>query len=264
MLTLTHAGLATVDQLFHYKTQSNAEADSDFPGSDYPWGLKAHNHAWIEQMGQFAAGQKIIEVGGGYSSLPAHIAETYHLEAWIGDDYGKGSQDGLWSRWGNPKDLPNKYPSVKYVFEPFGAFSPNYPKAYFDCIYSVSTLEHIPCSQRLSVFRNMNYCLKQGGIQLHTIDISTMTKSRCLAAACVEAVPLARRLSRLYSGIRGWINMIRRAGVKIRASIPNPIHLLDRDTLVEPPEIVYRFYPPNNTPKKYRPGASLLVVIEDL
>ncbi|NEO48875.1 MAG: hypothetical protein F6K55_34200 [Moorea sp. SIO4A3] len=112
-----------------------------FPGyTPYQWGIKAHNRPWIEEVCQFKKGQKIIEMGGAYSLLPKYLSEKYEVEAWIGNDFGKSTGDSLWSRWGDPEQLPNKYPSIKYVFEPFGNYSEKYPNQYFDYIFSVSTL----------------------------------------------------------------------------------------------------------------------------
>lgn len=266
MLMLTHATWATVDELFRYKSEGlNLD---DFPGyTPDQWGIKAHNRPWIEEAGQFAKGQKVIEVGGGYSLLPKYLAEKYELEAWIGDDFGMTSGEPIWSRWGNPLDLPSKYPSVKYVFEQFGTFSSKYPDAYFDRIFTVSTLEHLPYHHRFAVFKDMHRCLKPGGWQLHTIDIPTMSPNLTIMAALVDKIDkfsiLKKVTGKYISAIRSWFELIRASGVKIAVSIPNPIQLLDREIIVESPDVVYRFYPPNNAPKPYRPSASLCIIIQD-
>jgi hypothetical protein len=262
MLVLTYAALATVEELFLYK--SRGLKLEEFPGyTPDQWGIKAHNRPWIEDAGQFSVGEKIIEVGGAYSLLPKYLAERYCVEAWIGDDFGMDSDNEIWSRWGDPQQLPKKYPSVKYVFEPFGTFSTKYPERYFDCIYSVSTLEHIPRQHRLGVLKDMNRCLKSGGRQLHAIDISARSPKLIMAAAVIEKLPLLNRISRLYSGIISWIELIKASGVTINTSIPNPIQLLDRQILIESPDVIYRFIPPNDQPKPYRPTASLKLIIED-
>lgn len=266
MLMLTHAAMATVDELFRYKSQG-FKLD-DFPGYTLDqWGIKAHNRPWIEKNGQFAKGQKVIEIGGGYSLLPKYLAEKYELEAWIGDDFGMTSEEPIWSRWGNPLDLPSRYPSVKYVFEQFGTFSSQYPDAYFDRIFTVSTLEHIPYQHRLVVLKDMHRCLKPGGRQLHTIDISTMSPNLVMIVALVEKIDkfsiLKRVKGKYISEIRSWFELIKASGVKIGVPIPNPIQLLDRQILVESPDVVYRFCPPNNAPKSYRPSASLCIIMED-
>lgn len=263
MLTLTHATLATVDELFLYKSRELAL--DDFPGySPDQWGIKAHNRPWIEDAGQFAKGQRIIEVGGGYSLLPKYLADKHELEAWIGDDFGMSSGDPLWSRWGDPLTLPDRYPSTKYVFERFGAFSSKYPDAYFDRIFTVSTLEHVPVQDRLMVFEDMHRCLGPGGRQLHTIDIATMSPRQTLIAGFMDRFPFWSKVAGVRaSEIRTWIELIRTSGVSMGFPIPNPMQLLDRQTLVESPDVVYRFYPPNSAPKPYCPSASLLLIIED-
>lgn len=255
MLVLTHASLATVAELFRYKSQNFQLPD--FPGYTMDqWGIKAHNRPWIEEAGGFAKGQRILEVGGAYSLLPKYLADKYQLEAWIGDDFGVASSETMWSRWGDPKELPAKYPEVKYIFERFGIFSPQYPESYFDRIFSVSTLEHLQEKDRLEVFRDMHRCLKPGGREIHSIDIPTCSPREMIKTAFREKLGGS-------SEIRRWIDVIQASGVRIEARIPNSLNLLDRGVLVESPDVVYRFYPPNNAPKYYLPSGSLLIIIEN-
>ena len=160
--------------------------------------------------------------------------------------------------------LPEKYPSIKYVFSRMGKFDKQLPEDYFDCIYSISTLEHIPLEYRLDVFKDMHRCLKPGGRQLHTIDLSTRWE-RLLVSSCADLIPFANKISwRGQSEIRSWMQIMEKSGVKIDAKAISPLRLFDRRVLVESPDVVYRFYPPNDQPKMYRPAASLLVEIKDL
>lgn len=262
MLVMTYCEFARVDDLFLYKKRGFKL--ETFPGYTLDqWGIKAHNRPWIEDKGLFSKGQKIIEVGGAYSLLPKYLSEKYELEAWVGDDFGIDSGEENWSRWGNPYDLPNKYPMVKYIFKKFGLFSSDYTEKYFDRIFSVSTLEHIPNQHRLSVFKDIHRCLASGGKELHTIDIEIPSLKKIITASFLEKIFLRKKLIEDISQIWDWIEIIRKSGVKIACSIPSPIQLLDRRILVESPDVVYRFYPPNDSPKSYNPSASLLVIIED-
>ncbi|MEH6592728.1 MAG: class I SAM-dependent methyltransferase [Halioglobus sp.] len=263
MLTLTHASFATTEQLFLYK--EDGFQLKEFPGyTPDQWGIKAHNRPWIDATGSFARGQSAIEVGGAYSRLPEYLQENYGVEAWIGDDFGMDEEEGIWSRWGKPQDLPDKYPSVNYVFEPFGKYDEKYPSRYFDRIFSVSTLEHIPLDKRLDVFKDMNRCLKPGGRQLHTIDIDTSWK-KLLLSSVVDCIPGISRLAWAgQSEVRSWLNIMRQSGIKIPFSIPRPWELFNRELLVESPDVVYRFYPPIDQVKPYSPTASLLIVIDDI
>lgn len=264
MLILTHVSLATVEELFRYK--ANGFSLEEFPGySDDQWGIKAHNRPWIEEVGQFQGGHKIVEVGGAFSLLPKYLSDKFGLEAWIADDFGKSSGEMIWSRWGNPHELPEKYPSVKYTFENFGSFSEKHPTEYFDRIFTVSTLEHIPQNERINVLKDMHRCLKHGGRQLHTIDIEIPAMHMSMLTLLVDRFKIGRMIFNKYkSEIIRWVELFEQSGIKVQASIPSATILFDRKTLVESPDVVYRLYPPNNSPKPYCPAASLLLVIEDL
>jgi hypothetical protein len=261
-LELTHCSLAKGYDLFRYKEKGFQL--EDFPGyTNDQWGIKAHNRPWIEEFGNFAKGQKILEVGGAYSLLPKYLAEKYDLEAWVGDDFGQTFQDSIWSRWGDPHEYAQKHPSTHYVFELFGTFSKKYPDSYFDRIFSVSTLEHIPMENMLDVFKDMHRCLKPGGRQLHTIDIPTKSFKATVLAALVDKLPALRKIYRkANSEIRTWIELIQSSGVGIDTRLPSSLELFDRKTLVESLDVVYRFYPPANAPKPYSPAASLLIIID--
>lgn len=264
MLKLIHASFATVKQLFDYKADPDFKLDS-FPGyTEDQWGIKAHNRPWINSIGDFRKGQKIIEVGGAYSSLPRFLARKYELESWVGDDFGGYTSESIWTRWGDPKDLPSKFPDTKYVFEPFGKFSESYPSNYFDRIFSVSTLEHIPDNFRLDVFKDMNRCLAKGGMQIHAIDISVPNLTGLgFRKILGDRFPVLRGLSKTFiSESQQWISVIRKSGVEISSRIPNSIQLYNRSTHVESTDVVYRFYPPVNAPKRYSPTASLLLIIK--
>ena len=265
MLVLSHASFAEVEQLFQYKKQGFIL--DGFPGyTPNQWGIKAHNRPWVEENGRFASGQKIIEVGGAYSLLPKYLAEKYNLEAWIGDDFGDSNNETIWSRWGSPRELPVKHPSVNYIFQPFGIFSNQYPDQYFDRIFTISTLEHIPQEKCLDVLRDMHRCLKPGGIQIHTIDIGTKIlsgiKNLIFQRAADESFIFRKLFNRKQSDLKKWISLFKKSGVRIDADIPKITCLMNRKILVEGPDVVYQFYHPNNEPKHYWPSASLLLIIE--
>ena len=136
------------------------------------WGIKGHNRPWIIANGNFAKGEKVVEVGGAYSGLPQYLSDEFNVEAWVVDDFGVESKEDLWSRWGDREELNSKYPSVNYVFERVGVGTTKIPSAYFDCVYSVSTLEHIPWNNMKKVFDHMCKMLKPGGRILHCVDVS--------------------------------------------------------------------------------------------
>lgn len=262
MLTCTYAALATVDELFAYK--ADAFALPPFPGySDDQWGIKAHNRPWVAAHGNWEPGMRIIEPGGAYSRLPEWLGKRFGLEPWIGDDFGATTDPELWSRWGDPSELARKYPTVHYRFENFGPGS-SYPTSHFDRIFTVSTLEHIPFAARLGVLKDMHRCLASGGWELHTIDINIPRLWQVALSAGAEAIGLGRVLDGRYqNSIGAWIRLFRASGVAFEANVPRTLQLLDRSILVESPDVVYRYYPPRDAPKRYRPNASLLLIIQD-
>jgi SAM-dependent methyltransferase len=263
VLVLTHASFARVDQLFRYKA-AGFELPP-FPGYTVDqWGIKAHNRPWIEEAGRFQAGQRIVEVGGAYSRLPEYLGNRYKVDPWVADDFGMASDEPMWARWGDPRDLPRQFPTVTYVFRRLGDFAPELPSASFDRVFSVSTLEHIPHTAIPAVLKDMHRLLAPGGIELHTIDIPIQTPTRLMAKLASSWLPPLRRLNRrLDNDVRRWIEEFRTSGVRIETRPPNLLPLFARSTLVESPDVVYRFYPPNDAPKPYTPSASLLLVIED-
>ena len=183
----------------------------------------------------------------------------------MGDDFGASTGTSeVWSRWGDPRELPKKFPTVTYRFENFGPGS-GYEDDFFDCIFSVSTLEHVPVDRRVGVLRDIHRALAPGGMELHTIDIAIPAPRKVLLASIAERKPLRRALARRYTdGVAAWWEVLRRSGVDTgRVKMPSAFTLLERSTLVESPDVVYRFYEPLDTPSAYSPCASLLIVIED-
>ncbi len=262
---VTHLRLGTIEEMFRYKDEGFSLPP--FPGYDPDqWGIKAHNRPWAVSRMKLGPGVRIMEVGGAYSTLPKKLSDEFEVEAWIGDDFGASVNDtALWTRWGNPRDLPQKNKPVKYVFEAMGTFSSQYPNDYFDYVFSVSTLEHIPMQQMPNVFRDMHRCLKVGGKQVHTIDVTAALPLRgVVVARLFQKYPILKRLLPMedLNPLRPWVEALRQAGCDVVAAEPNVTELLSREILVESPDVVYRYYPPVNRTKPYRPSATLLVEIE--
>lgn len=256
---LTHAEFATVSQLFHYKERGLPL--KPFPGyTDDQWGIKAHNRPWIAATGSFQRGERVAEVGGAYSLLPEYLAERHGVESWIIDDFGVSlNETALWQRWGDPAAWTEAHPAVHYARTAMGKFDPAIPDQYFDCVFSVSTLEHIPPRFWPAVLKDMLRITKPGGRQLHAIDIPWYSPRQLVLSWAWSLLPGAARFRPLHPLLQ-WKHAFREAGIRISTRWPGIRHGFDRNLLIESPDVVYRFYPPCNRPKPYPAGGYSLLI----
>ena len=106
-------------------------------------------------------GARLLEVGGGESRVIEALKNQYefwNLDKLEGEGFG-------------PKVLYSDK-SFTLVSDYIGSFSPKLPNEYFDLVFSISTLEHIP-QDRLTisaVIEDIQRVLKPGGYSLHCID----------------------------------------------------------------------------------------------
>jgi len=244
------------------------------------WGIKGHNRPWIIANGNFKKSKKVIEVGGAYSALPQYLSDKFNLEAWVADDFGIESKEDLWSRWGDREELISKFPSVNYVFERLGKSTTNIPSDYFDCVYTVSTLEHIPPNRMKKVFDHMCKMLRPGGCMLHCIDVPIPL--RIHKTSNIKGIFLGTIGYALYhktreiiqsaqkpylNTINGWWKFLTKYfGHDLRITCKKPPgyikSTLDTDIVKETPDVVYNFYPPNSRGKAYKPSGTFVFIVE--
>lgn len=107
-------------------------------------------------------GSRILDVGGGISRILSHLAATY--ECW--------NIDKLEGVGNGPRAI--KDPPYRLVRDYMGNFNPELPDNYFDLVFSISALEHVP-QHDTKIFDNIisdiNRVLKPGGLSLHLFDI---------------------------------------------------------------------------------------------
>jgi len=112
-------------------------------------------------LDNFPPGSKLLEIGGGESRIISALKgsfEIWNLDKLEGEGYG-------------PKSLligDGFYLIKDYI----GGFSTSLPDNYFDLVFSISTLEHIPDDSRTidAVIHDIQRLLKPGGYSLHCID----------------------------------------------------------------------------------------------
>ncbi len=67
---------------------------------------------------------------------------------------------------GSAGNIPGFTSCARLFIEDIGGFDPG----SFDCIYSVSVLEHLPILELTGVFKGIERLLKPGGCSIHTLD----------------------------------------------------------------------------------------------
>src|SRR5512138_1895354 len=96
MFEVVEISLATTDRFFDLKIK-------------YPelkgFGLKAFDRAWILDVRPWAQGERVVEVGGAYSWLPARLRDQFGCEMWVADDFGMSVGDSFWLRQRSPQDF---------------------------------------------------------------------------------------------------------------------------------------------------------------
>ncbi len=163
MFELIECSLADTRRLYQYKQTCPLELSFGLKGFDYGWLLSSH--AWKQD-------EKVLDVGGAYSELPLFIQHQHGCETWVADDFGINVNDPFWSRNQSPQQYIDQHPQVRYILERVG--DPDHsslPQGYYDLVYSISALEHVPAELTPAVWTHMAALVKPGGELLHAIDI---------------------------------------------------------------------------------------------
>jgi len=145
------------------------ESAKKYPAlSHYPDTLKPLGYAHIITLIETFKPKRVLEVGHGAGTYIYQLfKDNNEIEFWGLDDNVKDSAVSV-------EDLKNIRiwnPHVKFVTGLLGANSIELPENYFDLVYSVSVMEHIPHEFLSSVFEDTYRILKPGGIVSHTYDI---------------------------------------------------------------------------------------------
>jgi glycosyltransferase involved in cell wall biosynthesis len=136
--------------------QPLATANHDLKDVQRPWIFKAI-------LGNVPAGGRLLEIGAG-EPLVADLLQQLGYEVWVVDPYD-GTGNG-------PKEFEAfraQYPKVKFVRDLFSDRL-QIPSNHFDCIYSISVLEHVPTEFIGGLLAGLKKFLKPGGLNLHAID----------------------------------------------------------------------------------------------
>lgn len=123
-------------------------------------GLKHIQDAWMLNRLNHVHNSKVLEIGGANSRiLPALQGNN---EKWNLDEF-KGAGHG-------PTDMIETE-NIKLVKQNMGEFSADLPDNYFDQVFSISVIEHIPEKYHESFWKDHARVMKTGAIGVHVIDL---------------------------------------------------------------------------------------------
>lgn len=135
-----------------------ATLNGDLKDLQRPWMLKAIAGAARGRRG------RMLEIGAG-EPFVADLLQRLGHEVWIVDPYD-GSGNG-------PKEFRqfrSAYPRLRFLRDQFSHTTAELKPGYFDCIYSISVLEHISEVGLRGVMRGMKRFLQPDGLSIHAVD----------------------------------------------------------------------------------------------
>lgn len=123
-------------------------------------GLKHIQDYWMLSQLIGLHGLNICEIGGANSRLLPPIKQKNKV--WNVDKF-----EGA----GNGPTTVEKISGVNYIFSDLGEFSEELPNGFFDVVFSISVIEHIPSNQLFNFWKDHHRILKPGGKGFHVIDL---------------------------------------------------------------------------------------------
>lgn len=130
---------------------------SDLKDLQRPWTTKAI-------LGLLPTGSRLLEIGAGEPVVAQLLCELGYVVTVVDpyDGSGRGPTAVAYYR--------DRYPSVRIVQDVFSDTLSGIEPASYDCIYSISVLEHVHEPGLGMLFSGIRRFLKPGGRSLHCID----------------------------------------------------------------------------------------------
>jgi len=134
-----------------------ATVHGDLKNVQQPWAVKAI-------LGMIPIGSRILEIAAGEPWI-ADILNRAGYEVWIVDPYDRpGNGPAAMARF------MDECPEVRFLRDSFSDQLLDIPRGSFDCIYSVSVLQHLDDAALLAVVRGIAKFLSPSGMSIHAVD----------------------------------------------------------------------------------------------
>lgn len=122
-----------------------------------PWMLKTI-------LGLLRPGAELLEIGAGEPSTAAMLSELGYPVTVVDPYDGSGHGPTDYDRY------VAQYPRGSIVREALSGQTTGLASRQFDCVYSISVLEHLREPAIAGLFEGINRHLKPGGVSVHAID----------------------------------------------------------------------------------------------
>ena len=151
------------------------------------WTLKGYGSLFAYDTIIQLKARRVLEIGPGFNNFFATQMAELGVEYWYCDKGGSGLGIGADAdRW-NQVVAERESKGARLVPCLMGEDDPRLPDGSFDCVFSISVLEHVPDDAMKSVARDVRRVLKSGGVSSHSIDIYPQSKKSQLWHAAIEA-----------------------------------------------------------------------------
>lgn len=167
LLLSRYEGLFDVREIDYATVKDYCDSCDNLPFlSNYQGDLKDFERPWTVKavLGLCPPGARLLEIGAG-EPVVAQIFIDLGYDVTVIDPY-----DGSGGGPTEYDEFRRIYPDVKIHRAPITADFPDLKRKSFDCIYSISVLEHVTGSPLSIVFEGIHSFLKPGGVSLHSID----------------------------------------------------------------------------------------------
>lgn len=131
--------------------------DGDLKNVQRPWTVKAI-------LGRVPSAGRILEIGAGEPAVAAALHELGYQVTVIDPYEGAGNGPTAYA------DYLRRFPEVRIVKAEFDEDTPEIAGESYDCIYSISVLEHIRHHRFAGLFEGIARHLRPGGQSIHSVD----------------------------------------------------------------------------------------------
>ena len=134
-----------------------AELNGDLKDVQRPWTLKS-------LLSFLPECSRVLEIGAGEPWVGDFLARLGH-EVWVCDPY-----DGTGNGTVDLERYRRECPKINFVQAFFNDKVLDLPQHFFDAIFSISVLEHVPIDELFGLFAGIRKHLKPSGYSVHSVD----------------------------------------------------------------------------------------------